>query len=188
MNNELYLSKTIQFIYIQDIESPIGTLGAVVHDDRLVFLQFKDAVHYERDLKKCKQLLRKELVNKPHPLFAALQQQLNEYFAGNRQSFDIPIEFVGSPFQRRVWECLADVPFGNTFSYTEQAERCGQPTAVRAVSSAVALNKVLILVPCHRIISSDGNTGGYSGGTNRKQYLLQLEGAHTESDQLLQMW
>lgn len=185
MNNKIPPEKAI---YIQDIKSPIGTLGALVNDDHLVFLQFKDAVHFDRDLKKCKQLLRKELVEDAHPVFEALQSQLDEYFAGSRKAFDIPIEFVGSPFQRRVWQVLAEVPYGETLSYTEQADRCGQASAVRAVASAVALNKMLIVVPCHRIISSDGQTGGYSGGTNRKQHLLQLEGSKEENEQLLQMW
>ena len=185
MNNKIPPAKAL---YIQDIKTPIGTMGALVTDDHLVFLQFKDAVHYDRDLKKCKHLLRKELVEEPHSVFETLQSQLNEYFRGQRKAFDIPVEFVGSPFQRRVWEVLADVPYGETLSYTEQAQRCGRPSAVRAVSSAVALNKVVIVVPCHRVILSDGNAGGYSGGTNRKQHLLQLEGSKEERDQLLKMW
>lgn len=107
------------------------------------------------------------------PLFL----QMTEYFAGARRDFDIPLAPEGTEFQKRVWEELRRIPCGSTISYAELARRIGDPRAVRAVARANALNPIAILIPCHRVIGSDGTLTGYAGGLERKARLLKLEGA-----------
>ena len=105
------------------------------------------------------------------------KQQLHEYFEGRRRCFTLPVAPAGTPFQRRVWEELQNIPWGATTTYREIARRIGQPTAVRAVGSANGRNPVAIVIPCHRVIGSDGSLTGYAGGIATKRRLLQHEGA-----------
>jgi methylated-DNA-[protein]-cysteine S-methyltransferase len=107
--------------------------------------------------------------------FDAAEGQLAEYFAGARTTFDLDIVLAGSPFQRRVWGALCDIPYGETISYGELARRIGIPSASRAVGVANGRNPVSIVVPCHRVIGADGSLTGYGGGMERKQFLLDLE-------------
>ncbi len=107
--------------------------------------------------------------------FLALRQQLAEYFAGQRQQFDVPLKFIGTPFQQQVWHELVRIPFGTTITYSKLAQRIGKPTASRAVGQANALNPISILVPCHRVIGADGRLAGYAGGVEKKEWLLEWE-------------
>ncbi|GAB3946363.1 methylated-DNA--[protein]-cysteine S-methyltransferase [Spirosoma harenae] len=110
--------------------------------------------------------------------------QLNEYFAGTRQTFDFPINPAGTTFQQTVWKALLDVPFGTTLSYLTLTRRIGDEKAIRAVAAANGKNPLWIVVPCHRIIGSDGSLTGYAGGLWRKQWLLEHEGAFARPSQL----
>lgn len=103
--------------------------------------------------------------------------QLDEYFSGRRHEFDIPVLLTGTDFQRSVRRVLMRIPYGTTVSYAEVARRIGKPAAVRAAASAIASNPVSILVPCHRVVGSDGSLTGYAGGLDAKRCLLTLEGA-----------
>ena len=107
--------------------------------------------------------------------FAAVREQLAEYFAGERQTFDVPLKLAGTPFQQRVWQELVRIPFGTTITYGELARRLGQPTASRAVGHANGRNPISIIVPCHRVIGADGKLTGYAGGIDKKQWLLDWE-------------
>ncbi len=107
--------------------------------------------------------------------FAAARTQLGEYFAGERTTFDVPLRLAGTPFQLEVWQALQAIPYGETASYGELARRIGRPAAVRAVGLANGRNPVSIIVPCHRVIGSDGSLTGYGGGLERKRHLLGLE-------------
>ncbi len=106
-------------------------------------------------------------------------RQLNEYFSGRRQEFDVPTKFLGTPFQVRVWKELRKIPYGKTISYRELARRVRSPAAFRAVGSANGKNPLSILVPCHRVIAADGTLGGYAGGLSMKKKLLHLERVST---------
>ena len=110
-------------------------------------------------------------------LLAEATRQLQEYFDGRRRRFTLPVAPAGTPFQQRVWQELQEIPWGTTTTYGEVARRIGQPTAVRAVGSANGRNPVAIVIPCHRVIGSDGSLTGYAGGIATKRRLLQLEGA-----------
>jgi methylated-DNA-[protein]-cysteine S-methyltransferase len=108
-------------------------------------------------------------------LFADVRTQLTEYLAGKRRTFDLPLRLEGTPFQRRVWDELCRIPFGETISYAELARRVGQPGAARAVGSANGRNRIGLIIPCHRVIAADGTLGGYGGGLDRKRWLLRHE-------------
>src|SRR2546428_7062463 len=107
--------------------------------------------------------------------FAELRAQLTDYFSGRQKIFDLPLAMSGSPFQRRVWRALQDIPYGETISYGELARRIGVPSASRAVGVANGHNPVCVIVPCHRVIGADGSLTGYGGGLERKRLLLELE-------------
>ncbi|VVO41413.1 methylated-DNA--[protein]-cysteine S-methyltransferase [Pseudomonas fluorescens] len=104
-------------------------------------------------------------------------RQLDEYFEGKRERFDVRLAPQGTAFQQRVWQALQEIPFGHTWSYAGLAEHIGNPKAVRAVGTANGANPISIIIPCHRVIGSNGTLTGYGGGLERKQALLQLEGA-----------
>jgi methylated-DNA-[protein]-cysteine S-methyltransferase len=104
-------------------------------------------------------------------------RQLNEYFAGRRREFDLPLRLQGTAFQNRVWQELTEIPYGATWSYGQLAKRLGNPNASRAVGLANGQNPISILVPCHRVIGADGSLTGYGGGLERKHWLLTHEGA-----------
>lgn len=115
--------------------------------------------------------------------FAAVREQLAEYFAGSRREFDLPLKLQGTPFQRRVWQELTRIPFGTTITYAELARRVGKPDAFRAVGNANGRNPISIIVPCHRVIGSGGKLTGYAGGVDRKQRLLEWERSVADGDQ-----
>lgn len=107
-------------------------------------------------------------------------KQLNEYFAGKRKSFDLPIAYTGTPFQQSVWGALRNIPYGERRSYADIAVNIGNPKAVRAVGQANRRNHIIILVPCHRVINKDGSLGGFGCGAAVKKYLLDLEKENME--------
>lgn len=106
---------------------------------------------------------------------ASLEAQLGEYFSGARRAFDLPLAPEGTDFQKTVWRQLSEIPYGTTLSYAAQAAAIGSPKAVRAVAAANARNPIAIVVPCHRVVGSDGSLTGYAGGLARKRALLDLE-------------
>ena len=112
------------------------------------------------------------------PILEEVRRQLTDYFAGRRSMFDLPLEPLGTTFQRQVWDCVGQVRYGETASYREIACRVGRPQAVRAVGAANGANPLPIVIPCHRIIGSDGSLTGYGGGLHIKAWLLDLERSH----------
>ena len=104
------------------------------------------------------------------------KEQLEEYFAGKRKNFDMPIGLGGTDFQRKVWMEVAKIPFGQTTTYMKLSQKLGNPAAIRAVGAAIGANPILVILPCHRILGSDGSLTGYAGGLDRKKALLELEG------------
>ena len=110
-------------------------------------------------------------------LLARARQQLTEYFGGSRTGFDLPLDPIGTPFQRRVWQALRTIPYGTTTSYGELARRLGDVRATRAVGAANGKNPIPIIVPCHRVVGAKGELTGFGGGLDRKRWLLEHEGA-----------
>lgn len=110
-------------------------------------------------------------------VLAACAAQLEQYFRGRRERFELPLDLAGTPFQLRAWAALQQIPFGETRSYAQQAALIGAPTATRAVGAANARNPIQIVVPCHRVVGAGGSLTGFAGGVSRKRALLELEGA-----------
>ena len=145
------------------LATPLGSLQLVALDERLERIAFPGA-HQER------------LPAGKSPLLERAARQLQEYFAGGRRVFDLPLASAGTAFQEAVWAALAAIPFGETRSYGDLALALGRPRAVRAVGAANGRNPLPIVVPCHRVIGADGSLTGYAGGMARKRWLLELEG------------
>lgn len=134
---------------------------AVADENALIHLDFTD----EKTQDECSD----------HPLLLQLERELNEYFCKKRQTFTLPLSPSGTEFQKGVWNTLLKIPYGKTVSYAKEAQMLGSPKAVRAVANANGKNPIAILIPCHRVISSNGSIGGYTGGVWRKEFLLSLE-------------
>jgi methylated-DNA-[protein]-cysteine S-methyltransferase len=150
------------------VESPVGPLTLVMADGALAGL-YMQTQHMPPP-----EIFGEEMAD-TGGLFAEPAGQLRDYFAGRRTEFDLPLVLVGTPFQRRVWAELQEIPYGETISYGELAQRIGRPTAARAVGLANGRNPISIIVPCHRVIGADGSLTGYGGGMERKQHLLAFE-------------
>jgi methylated-DNA-[protein]-cysteine S-methyltransferase len=143
------------------IATPIGNIQLSIREECLSELKF---THQQPE---------GELLD---PLLLEAKKQLEEYFLGQRKVFNLPIGLGGTDFQRKVWLAVGKIPFGQTTTYAKLAEQLGNPAAIRAVGTAIGANPLLIILPCHRIIGSNGSLTGYAGGLEKKKALLQLEG------------
>lgn len=158
------------------IPTPLGEMIVVTSDRGIVLFDFSDNPHLARETDDISRYLPgSRITDGNHPLLTQLTAEIGEYFAGTRRIFDVPLHPVGTPFQLEVWKTLPTIPYGQTRSYAEEARMLGRPTAVRAVAHANGLNRLPILIPCHRVIGSDGTLTGYSGGICRKIELLRIE-------------
>lgn len=146
------------------VDSPIGPLTIAESDGEIVALSFGEG----QPAGVCTEILHEA------------ERQLHQYFAGERQAFDLPVRPAGTPFQRSVWQALAEIPFGETRTYAEIARRIGRPKACRAVGMANHVNPIPVIIPCHRVIGADGSMTGYAGGLDVKRRLLALEGAQVK--------
>jgi AraC family transcriptional regulator of adaptative response/methylated-DNA-[protein]-cysteine methyltransferase len=133
----------------------------------------------EAQLKTLSRRLERTLVPGGHPLLDRLRTELAEYFEGTRKTFDVPLHAPGTPFQELVWAELLKVPYGELRSYEDIAVAIGRAKAVRAVGRANGMNRIAIVIPCHRVVGKDGSPTGYGGGIWRKQRLLDLEAGHS---------
>lgn len=151
-------------------ESPLGTMLLAATDDGLAGVWFEGQKHGP-DSRGWREDAR-------HPVLRAAIAQLQAYYAGERNDFDLPLDLrAGTPFQQSVWSALRSIPPGGTTSYGELARRLGRPQAARAIGAAVGRNPVSVVVPCHRVLGTGGSLTGYAGGLERKTALLRLEGA-----------
>lgn len=156
----------------EQFDTPVGVLTIAAENDALCHIEFPRNSHpVSRD-----GWAPAPRGNGP-PVLRRARRQLLEYFAGARQSFDLPLRPRGTPFQLRVWQALAGIPFGATWSYKELARACGNADAMRAVGAANGRNPLPIVLPCHRVIGADGSLTGFGGGLETKAALLRLEGA-----------
>ena len=158
-------------MYYCYLETPIGELLLAGDDDALCLVSFPEG-SMRRDPEP-------DWIYNEKP-FAAVRQQLTEYFAGERREFDLPLKLSGTEFQMSVLHALQQIPYGETTSYADIAERIGRPRAVRAVGAANGRNPIPIIVPCHRVIGSHGDLTGFGGGLDTKEALLRLEAEHSQ--------
>lgn len=162
-------------IFSTDIKTPIGDMVACATDQGICLLEFKERSNVEKQIKGVSSYLNKEIIQGHNSYLLKLQEQLDQYFSKNIKKFNLPIEMTGTDFQKSVWNALLEIPFGNTISYLELSKNLGDPKAIRAVANANAANKIAIIIPCHRVIGSDGSLTGYAGGLWRKRHLLNIE-------------
>lgn len=170
-------SKSEKVVDLKRIETPLGTMIACADENGICMLEFSDRKALPTELKEISKHFNANIIQGENPHFKILEQELVEYFAGKRQIFTVPLSLVGTEFQKEVWEVLRGIPYGTTRSYQQQANILGNPKAVRAVANANGLNKISIIIPCHRVIGTNGTLTGYGGGIWRKQKLLELEQA-----------
>lgn len=168
-------SKENNIIQITRITTPLGPMLAGSSKNKICLLEFVDRRMLETQLKRISKIFKAVLVPGNNIIFHNLKKQLDEYFNGTRKIFDIPILTNGTNFQMKVWEALNEIPYGKTVSYKDQAVKIGNPKAVRAVGKANGDNRISILIPCHRVIGSNGSLINYGGGIWRKHFLLNLE-------------
>ncbi len=157
------------------VESPLGTLLLAADEAGLRLVEFAVEERLEREIAELRETLDAVLVPGRNARLAAAEQQLAQYFAGRRTSFELELAPLGTPFERRVWDELGRIPFGETRSYAQIAERIGRASAQRAVGTANGRNRLAIVIPCHRVIRGDGELSGYGGGVARKRWLLDHE-------------
>jgi methylated-DNA-[protein]-cysteine S-methyltransferase len=147
------------------VDTPIGRLTLVASDDGLAEIHFPNETGRRPD----------DAVDPDHPVLVETARQLEEYFAGDRTEFDLPLRPTGTPFQLDAWRALTKIPYGQTVSYGEQATRVGLPGRARAIGAANGQNPLPIVVPCHRVIGADGSLVGFGGGLEVKAWLLDHE-------------
>lgn len=157
----------MQLVYMY-MDSPVGALKLVAHDQALVAVMWDNEDH--------KRVRLAELIeDRQHPMLLRVKKQLEQYFTGQRQQFDLPLDFQGTDFQQQVWQALLTIPYGEKRSYKDIAVQIGNEKAVRAVGAANGRNPISIIAPCHRVIGSSGALVGFAGGLDKKQILLSLE-------------
>jgi len=157
-------------VYSAKIDSPIGVLYTGASEKDVLVLAFS-----EQELLSFAHKYSYSVVWEKNHIIDMTEKQLNEYFDGKRKSFDIPLKFEGTQFQKKSWNALLSIPYGQTISYKEEAIRVGNNNAVRAVGTANSRNPIAIIAPCHRVIGINGRMAGYGGGIWRKEFLLKLE-------------
>ncbi|MBC2605713.1 methylated-DNA--[protein]-cysteine S-methyltransferase [Pelagicoccus albus] len=157
------------------LDSPLGPILTVADEEGLILSEFTDRRGLEREIEKLRSRLKAAIVPGTNLILESIEAELAAYFAGELTEFKTPLKMIGSEFQKAVWKSLQRIPFGETRSYAKQAEAIGNPKAVRAVARANGMNQIAIVIPCHRVIGSDGSLTGYAGGLPRKQWLLEHE-------------
>lgn len=162
------------------IETPLGEMIACATDKGICLLEFNDRKKLDGQFKKLAKDLNANIVEQENKHFALLKKELEAYFNHDLKIFTVPLDLVGTEFQKKVWQALLTIPYGKTVSYLQQSESMGNPLSIRAVANANGMNKIAIIIPCHRVIGSNGKLTGYAGGLERKQFLLNLEKGITE--------
>jgi O-6-methylguanine DNA methyltransferase len=164
-----------RIVRVIELVTPVGEMIAAANDTHLLLFEFARPGRRDAQLERVKRAFNCDFESGESPVFDRLRAQLDEYFRAGRTEFDIPLDTPGTPFQMLVWNELQRIPIGTTTTYKRVAEAIGQPSAVRAVAHANGDNRIAILIPCHRVIGSDGSLTGYGGGLTNKKKLLDLE-------------
>ncbi len=165
----------MQQINIQYYNSPYGELILASVGEELCLCDWNEMPCAERNKLRLLRYMKAEFKIETSSILELAKKQLDEYFTDNRKIFEIPLHPVGTDFQKKVWNALLDIPYGETRSYKEIAQNIGRPNSVRAVAGAIGANGINILIPCHRIIGCNRSLTGFAGGLETKRILLELE-------------
>lgn len=163
------------YLRVALIETPLGPMLAAANNQGICHLDFADRRGLETTYTQLRKKFSLPVLPGDNPFLTQLRSELHEYFKGKRKNFTVPLSPHGTPFQQRVWRELKKIPYGKTVSYETIAKQLRSPAAVRAAARANALNRICLLIPCHRVIAKNGNLSGYDGGVWRKRLLLELE-------------
>lgn len=174
-------------IIIHNYESPRGELVLGSFGDRLCMCDWANTQKHEANRRRIARLLGADFAEGLTPVIERASAQLNEYFAGLRHDFDVPLLFAGTEFQKKVWETLLTIPYSQTVTYGEMSRITGMPKAVRAVAAAIGANAISVIVPCHRVTGSNGVLTGYAGGLEAKCFLLEHENQTSRTSQTSQI-
>lgn len=167
--------RDLQTLKASCLPSPLGPMIAIASDDALYLLEFVDCRGLAREVERLRQQTKSAIILGKTVPIVSIEQELKAWFEGALRTFKTPLFLLGSPFQQRAWDALCRIPYGETRSYLEQATAINRPSACRAVANANGANQLAIVIPCHRIINSNGDLGGYGGGIARKQWLIDHE-------------
>ena len=163
-------------VVLARIETPLGPMAGAAVDAGVCLLEYTDPQRLETQMAGLRKRFAPTIVEGDHPHLADLQKQVAAYFAGTLKQFTLPLVAPGTPFEERVWDALRKIPYGQTRSYLDIARDLGSPDGQRAVGRANGLNRIAIVIPCHRVVNhGGGGLGGYGGGLWRKERLLDLE-------------
>ena len=165
----------MQQVNIQYYSSPCGEIILASVGDELCLCDWNEMPCAERNKLRLSRYMKAEFKIETSSILEQTKKQLDEYFTGNRKTFDIPLHPVGTDFQKKVWHALLNIPYGETRSYKEIAQSIGSPNSVRAVAGAIGANGICIFIPCHRVIGSNHSLTGFAGGLDAKRRLLELE-------------
>ena len=169
-------------IFSQLYTSPIGVMQIGATDNSLLYIEYDDSPNCQKKVQSVVIALSATIVDEPSPYHLEIISELNEYFAGKRKEFSLRLQTIGTDFQQSVWKSLQTIPYGTTTSYKAQSLTMNNPLAIRAIASTNAKNCINIVIPCHRVVGTNGSLTGYSGGIWRKRWLLDFEQQHsTES-------
>ena len=161
-----------------EIDTPLGPMIAIGDDDELYLLEFADRLHKYQGIPRLLQAIGAYITLGRSCSVDSIEEELKFYFQGQLRTFQTPLAQIGTPFQKSVWTELQQIPYGKTCGYADIARSLNRPTAYRAVARANGTNRLAIVIPCHRVIASDGSLGGYASGLTKKQWLLEHEQKH----------
>ena len=164
-----------QILHITELSTPLGPMIACGNEEGICLLEFTDRKLLEDQFRTLTRLMNATFIHGTKKNIEILQEQLDEYFEGRRKEFTVPLCIPGTEFQKAVWNELRKIPYGSTCSYRQQAAALNKPKSVRAVAHANGMNRIAIVIPCHRVIGEDGKFTGYSGGIERKKWLIDFE-------------
>ncbi|HMI02999.1 MAG TPA: methylated-DNA--[protein]-cysteine S-methyltransferase [Pedobacter sp.] len=165
----------MEIINMTEFSTPLGPMLAGATSEGICLLEFTNRIRLEKEFSELQRLLNATMQPGSNQHLDQLENELSEYFEGKRKSFSVPLHTPGNEFAQTVWKTLLEIPYGKTCSYKEQAEMMNNPKAIRAIASTNGRNRLAIIIPCHRVIGSDGNMTGYAAGIDKKKWLLKFE-------------
>lgn len=174
------LTNRTNTITTTEISTPLGPMLAGATSEGVCILEFINRVKLEKEIIDLQHLLHAVMLPGQNPYLDQLENELAEYFEGKRKVFSVPLHTPGNDFSQMVWKTIQEIPYGQTCSYKQQADSMNNPKAIRAIASANGRNRLAIIIPCHRVIGSDGSMTGYAAGIEKKKWLLKFERSHSE--------
>ncbi len=166
-----------------EITTPVGPMLAGATSEGICLLEFTDRIRLEKEFSDLRKLLNAVMLPGRNQHLDQLENELSAYFEGKRKTFSVSLHTPGNEFSQTVWKMLQKIPYGKTCSYKEQAELMNNPKAIRAIAATNGRNRLAIIIPCHRVIGSNGSMTGYAAGIDKKKWLLKFERAHSEMAQ-----